>query len=158
MGPDWKLVTGLDIVDVSTTLYLLVLKGCVGKAVAFHDRTHGCYLIQQTARWCTGLLHFGDICDVIELDNIQWEKMPCIAPQTICATTLKAKINVHISRKGGTVIRLVFSPPTPWDIAIEQDVISDCNFLLNTLGHILNGKTPAKTMSFFPRIPKILSA
>ena len=157
MRSDWKLITGLNIDDVSTTLYLLVLKGCVGKAVAFHDRSSHdcCYLIQQTAQWCTGLLHFGDICDVIELDNIQWAKMPCLTSKTICDTTLKAKINVHISRKGGTVIRLVFSPPTSWDASIEQDVISDCNFLLDTLSHILNGKVAAQTMAFLPRVPPL---
>ncbi len=144
MTPDWKLISGLNIENVSTTIYMIVLKACLGKAL-FFDTSCCCYLANQTAKWCTGILHFGDVCDVIELRDIKWDQIPCKGEAS--ATTRLAKSSIHVSRRGGAVIRLVFSPPIAWDVSLEQDVIRDCDMLMNTLGEILKGKTPKSVVS-----------
>ena len=145
MIPDWELISGLNIEDVSTTIYMIVLKGCLGKAL-FFDSSCCCYLANQTANWCTGILHFGDVCDVIELRDIKWDRIPRMGnedkpPATVSKTTLLAKSSIHVSRRGGAVIRLVFSPAMPWDVSLEEDIIRDCNMLMNILGEILKGKS-----------------
>lgn len=148
MASDWKIISGLRIEDVSTTIYMIVLKGCLGKAL-FFDTSCCCYLANQTAEWCTGILHFGDVCDVIELRDIRWNKMPSKTSQVISQSTLQAKSSIHISRRGGTVIRFVFSPPITWSDGLEKEVISDCDLLTSTLGDILKGKTK-KSLTLVP--------
>jgi hypothetical protein len=138
MALDWKLVSGLNIEDVSTTIYMLVLKGCLGKAILLSN-AH-CYLTNKSAKWCKGTMHCGDVCDVIELFDIEWDKIPqCVSVSDI---TKKSKANIHVSRRGSVVIRLVFSSDTMWSLALEQNVMKDCNFLFSTLEEILTGKNP----------------
>ena len=140
MAPDWKLVSGLELENVATTIYMLVLKGCLGKSVLLDD-VDKCYLAHKTSSWCTGTLHFGDVCDVIELFDIQWGRIPASdKSQTVSEISLKSKVNIHISRRGSAVIRLVFPRDTSWSIAMEQDVLRDCNLIFNTLVEILKGK------------------
>ena len=91
-------------------------------------------------------MHFGDVCDVIELRDIKWDRIPRLGneekpPATVSKTTLLAKSSIHVSRRGGAVIRLVFSPAMPWDVSLEEDIIRDCNMLMNILGEILKGKS-----------------
>jgi hypothetical protein len=144
MALDWKLVSGLNIEDVSTTIYMLVLKGCLGKAILLSN-IH-CYLASKSSQWCKGTLHCGDVCDVIELFDIQWNKIPqCGEP--ISEITLKSKVNVHISRRGSVVIRLVFSSDTAWSLVLEQNVMKDCNVLFTTLEKILMGKKTSPLIS-----------
>lgn len=152
MTPDWKLISGLNIENVSTTIYMIVLKGCIGKAL-FFDSSCCCYLANQTAGWCKGILHFGDVCDVIELRDIKWNLIPHIGDygfKIASKTTLLAKTSIHVSRRGGAVIRLVFSPPMPWNVSLEEDVIRDCNMLMNIIGEILKGKIPTSQSIISP--------
>jgi len=138
MSHDWKLVSGLDISEVSTSIYLLVMKGCIGRSLMLTSET--CFLANATASWCTPSLHFDDLCDILELGDIDWDKIFARPLNSASDATKKAKTQVIISRRGGVVIRMVFPKDTPWDISSERDVLSDCDRLLDLLDEILAGK------------------
>lgn len=138
MSHDWKLVSGLDISEVSTSIYLLVMKGCIGRSLMLTSET--CFLANATASWCTPSLHFDDLCDILELGDIDWDKIFARPLNSASDATKKAKTQVIISRRGGVVIRMVFPKDTPWDILSERDVLSDCDRLLDLLDEILAGK------------------
>jgi hypothetical protein len=138
MSHDWKLVSGLDISEVSTSIYLLVMKGCIGRSLMLTSET--CFLANATASWCTPSLHFDDLCDILELGDIDWDKIFARPLNSASDATKKAKTQVIISRRGGVVIRMVFPKDTPWDISSERDVLSDCDRLLDLLNEILAGK------------------
>jgi hypothetical protein len=138
MSRDWKLVSGLDISEVSTSIYLLVMKGCIGRSLMLTSET--CFLANATATWCTSSLHFDDLCDILELRDINWDKIFAGPFDSASDATKRAKTQVNISRRGGAVIRMVFPKDTPWDISNEQNVLSDCDRLFDLLNDILAGK------------------
>jgi hypothetical protein len=137
---DWFYVSGIPISEVYIHVYMIVLKGQIGKALYFDD---GCrYLIDCIQEWCTCNLSFDDVCYSLMLSNIQWEKVfGSIFILPITKTVRESKnVNLDISRRGGVVIRFIFDNDTLWDYRKECDVVFDANRILNVIYHYLDGK------------------
>lgn len=139
---DMQLLSNLSLSDVSTYVYMMVLKASIGKGMYFRCENDASYLQRRIHSWCSCKFKWEDVCDVLEISNIIWEKLEEAYPyMQICNITKNTgTLFIFVSRKGGAIIRLTFPKMTKWDIFSENDVISDCNKLMQLLHSILSGK------------------
>ena len=82
-------------------------------------------------------IHHTDVCHTIELKGIQWDKL-ITSPYSLL---LNASSSLHISRRGGIMLRLIFPRGTQWSLDAEQAVLHDSNRLMETLRGLLRGKS-----------------
>jgi hypothetical protein len=157
MQSDWELVSGVPSVRTDVTLYMLVLKACLGLPVLLVDygaipeglgeegegariAAEGrgrCYLARRMAPWCEGFTQHVDVCQGIELLGIRWDRLV----PTACAPLRLARSSAHVSRRGGVMLRLIFPRNTPWGVGEETAVVTDCNALLDVLRRALTGRS-----------------
>jgi len=163
---DWETISGIPIDSVSMYVYMVVLKGNLGKSLFFRqmdiscfssyqspnskhhivDLTHGgpnkCFLTNGIWEWCQSSIHLEDVCEVLCIDSINWDVFLAKYPSVpISDMTRNAEsMNINISRRGGTIIRLTFPQKTMWNALHEHEVVSDCNKILNVLYDVAHGR------------------
>lgn len=137
---NWPFISSMSLDSVVLRVYMIVLKGQIGKGIMFED---GCsYIINRVSWWCKCSLSYNDVCYSLTLSDIEWKKLfnsVFLLPPT--STALESKsVNLDISRRGGVVIRFIFEAGTVWNYKKENEVVYDSNRLLNVLHHMLCGK------------------
>jgi len=163
---DFKTISGIPLEQVPMYVYMVVLKGNMGKSLFLGqsgaslfekhgvvDMTHGgpddCYLANRIGCWCKRSIHIEDVCEVLRIECIDWKIFQCMNPAVdISEMTKNAdSVNINISRRGGAIIRLTFPKLTPWNSLCEHQVVSDCNKLLNVLHDLSYGKLQGSDVS-----------
>jgi len=102
-----------------------------------------CYLGERMSRWCWYDTKQLDVCQAVELIDLQWETFlqeECGMRGEVAAALKVARSSMHISRRGGVMLRLIFPRGTPWDEAMEDQVLAGCNRALHGIRRILSGK------------------
>ena len=117
-----------------------VISSALGAAVLLNGGECGacCYIAARAHTWCTETLrHFG-ICESVELRGIKWASL--LGRE--CASALMAGFSgVHISRRGGVMMRIIFARRTMWTAEMEDAVVADCNELMQLLRVALSGSS-----------------
>ena len=153
LAADWGVITRKPLQETSVSAYMLVLKGRLGAAILLNeeppvpppswpivDAGGGCcYLVNRMQMWCAEVRRQDDVCATVELRGIRWDAL-FAHTRVIAAPLLKGSCSVYISRRGGVMMRLLFPARTPWSIALEDAVLSDCNALLQILRAAVGGR------------------
>lgn len=158
MEDDWEMISAVALENVDVFVYMIVLRGNIGKALFFGQETlftekeqgcylHdykgvGCFLGNGICRWCTCVVHADDVCEVLNVSKVNWEMFSTLYPEVHISDITKSAetLSMNISRKGGTIIRVTFSCGTRWNILCENQVVCDCNRLLNIFHTVALGK------------------
>jgi len=137
---DWKFISGLHMKDVQTFVYMMVMKGNIGKGLILDS--HDNFLSSRIKAWSTCIFHYEEVCDVLEIAHLKWSVLKEIYPSLTFSATIQAckSVNMFVSRKGGTIIRVTFGKSEAWDLCKEYAVLNDSNMLLNVLHRELLGK------------------
>jgi hypothetical protein len=160
MQRDWELITGVGPADTTVTVYMLVMKACLGvpalivdggtvpnglegySALLAEEGRRRCYLGERMAAWCAQYVQHIDVCQAIELVDIRWGAL--CASRTVPVDPLlmgpTVRSSVHVSRRGGAMLRLIFPGGTAWDAGKEANVLRECNYLLDVLRRALLGQ------------------
>lgn len=80
-------------------------------------------------------VHHTDVCHTVELRDIQWP-MLISEPHELLLT---AKSSLHVSRRGGAMLRLIFPRGTPWSLEAEQAILHDSNRLMQAARRLVCG-------------------
>jgi hypothetical protein len=102
---------------------------------------------ERMAAYCGQHIQHVDVCQAIELQDIRWEALCAGRPTPVDPLLLGGgggsgallRSSVHVSRRGGAMLRLIFPGGTPWDEAREASVLRDCNHLMEVLQRALLG-------------------
>lgn len=140
MKSDIKCLTGFEMSEVVSSVYMVVLKGCIGKLLDF--RCCNNYLSRRIAEWCTCTFRNDDVCDILEISNIQWNKLEnnyVLRLRMGCELKMTHKFHMYISRKGSIIVRLIFANDFQWSVVVEERVVFDCNQILELFHFILSG-------------------
>jgi hypothetical protein len=156
MGADWKLITGgISVEDTRVSIYMLVLKAALGvPIVTFPTLSEGkrepCFIIEQMRPFCSAdYTYETDICCGIELKDIRFAKILGHLPRSETlkddADTEMVRTNMHVSRKGSVLLRIIFrsfrlyGKHALWDEVSETNMILDCNDMLRVIRGLLGG-------------------
>lgn len=140
MQSDVKMLTGLDMKDLDPHIYMVVLKGCIGKLVEFKSDEN--YVSRRIWEWCICTFRNDDVCDILEISDIVWEKLEqnyVMKLQLSSAMKSTHKFHIYISRKGSIIVRLIFPGKFVWSVSVEERVLFDCNQILELFYAILSG-------------------
>ena len=145
----------LRLGDVARTqIYMLVLKASLGLPVMLFDagtlppglEGEGariaamgrgiCFLAEGLAPWYKHFEQNIDACVTLELHGVKWvELFPDVAEPL-----RRARTSMHLSRRGGVILRLLFSRHTEWSAEVEAAVVRDCDRLLACVRRLLAGR------------------
>jgi hypothetical protein len=142
LAVDWDVITRKPLDETTVSAYMLVLKGRLGAAVILtgtDGHVETCYIANRMQKWCDEVKRNADVCDSVELKGIRWNAL-FYHKREVSQPLLLGKSSVHISRRGGVMMRVLFPRQTQWSIALEENVVADCNELLQILRTALNGK------------------
>ena len=85
MQMDWEMVSGVSLKETAVSVYMLVMKGCLGvptlvvdggalpdgllgySATIAMEGCKRCYLGERMAPWCLGYTQHIDVCQAIEI-------------------------------------------------------------------------------------------
>jgi hypothetical protein len=134
-------VCEMNMEELDTYVYMIVLKGSVGKALILNGIEN--FLYSRIGHWCECIFHAEEVCDVLEITNINWsvfqKQYPSFAISKWIVEGSKS-VNIFVSRKGGTILRVTFPKNEKWDIVKEYEILNDSNIFLNILHFVLLGK------------------
>lgn len=155
MCQDWELISSTRAQDTEVSIYMLVMKACLGvpalivdhgalppglngqSAILAAEGSRRCYLSERMAAFCVNYTQHIDVCQAIELVDIKWD---ALLGDEVAEPLLNVRSSVHVSRRGGAMLRLIFPRGTAWDEAREAAVVCNCNGLLQVLRRALMGQ------------------
>jgi len=123
---------------ITCGIYMLLLRGNIGYGIDL--KTHINYLMLRTiGGWTTAEVQKQEslVCDVINMREIKWDYHRWAG----CDHSMvrQGKTSLETSRKGGTVMRIVFPPGTLWDERCEAEVLASCAALMRGMRQVLSG-------------------
>jgi hypothetical protein len=150
MLEDWLMLLGNNSrkrmiqAGISCSIYMVLLKANMGYTLQL--TTHQSYVILNMYGVCSAAevrKREGQVCDVVELRDINWDYYLWAdgdhSMVKLGVTTLE------ISRKGGTVMRIVFSKGTLWDEMAEAEVLASAGMLWTGIRRVLSGECSSAT-------------
>ena len=96
-----------------------------------------CYVAGRMQTWCAETLRHVGVCESVELRGIKWSNL---LGREVAPALAAGFSSVHISRRGGVMMRVLFARRTRWSAEMEDAVVKDGNELLQILRVVLNGK------------------
>ena len=152
MLEDWLRLLGnrnakvLEEYETTCSMYMVLLKSNLGYCVELNNDIN--YVYMQTiggwehARYGGTVGGSGaQVCDVLQLIDIQWDYALWSAAGYHHRTVRKGTTTVEISRKGGVVMRVVFPKNTKWNEEAEKELLESCDLLWTGLRKVLSGMT-----------------
>lgn len=156
MMADWTLIQR-GVAPERVQLYMIVLKANLGLPVQLVDTASMppgltgtseriamegwrlCFLATLMMNWCLDFDQCTDVCMALQFQGIDWK---ALFPQDLCEPLRRVRsTSVHVSRRGGVMMRLIFPSDTPWGPAQEAAVVDDSNRLLGVMRKLLAGKS-----------------
>lgn len=150
MARTWEEITrGMRLEETDVGVYLLVLKANVGMpillanpvqygAVLDATATEGCYIANRLRQCCSETALRTEVCETVVLKGIKWASLVSNNAR-LPKVLAESQSCIHISRKGGVMMRIVMSEVT-WSPELEDSVLAHSNSLLETLRCVLKGK------------------